>query len=99
MNICSKIKKCGKFVFRIFSEDAFKPYTETFLNKYSISFPQQLEKRSLKTKEEILELASISNLNDIKIEQFDIRYPLSIEEWWNLLDSSGYKGLLTQIIP
>jgi ubiquinone/menaquinone biosynthesis C-methylase UbiE len=101
MNICSKIKKGGKFVFSTFTKDAFEPYTKNFLdmleNEYCITFPQKLEKRSLKTKKEILELASISNPNDIKIEQFNIRYPLSIEEWWSLLDSSGYKGLLNQL--
>jgi ubiquinone/menaquinone biosynthesis C-methylase UbiE len=101
INICKKIKKGGMFVFSTFTEDAFEPYTKTFLDmlesEYSTSFPQQLEKRSLKTKEEILELASISNPRNIEIEQFNIRYPLDIEEWWNLLEVCGYKGLLNQL--
>ena len=100
-NICNIIKPNGKFIFSSFTEDAFNPYTNIFLdllkNSYSIEPPKRLENRLLKTVKEVKELAIIGNPKDIDVKHFQIRYPLSIDEWWSLLNSTGYEGLLSQL--
>jgi len=100
-NICNIIKPNGKFIFSSFTEDAFKPYTDIFLdllkNSYNIQPPKRLESRLLKTVKEAKELAVIGNPKDIDVKHFQIRYPLSIDEWWSLLNSTGYEGLLSQL--
>ena len=100
-NICNIIKQNGKFIFSSFTDEAFNPYTDIFLdllkNSYSIEPPKRLENKLLKTAKEIEELATIVNQKNINIEHFQIRYQLTIDEWWSLLNSTGYKGLLSRL--
>ena len=100
-NICNIIKPNGKFIFSSFTDDAFNPYTNIFLdllkNSYNIEPPKRLENRLLKTVKEVEELAKTTNPKNLHIEHFQIRYPLSIDEWWSLLNSTGYEGLLSQL--
>jgi len=33
----------------------------------------------------------------IDISDVNIKFPMSIDEWWKLLNSTGYQGLLSQL--
>jgi len=100
-NICNIIKPNGKFIFSSFTDEAFNPYTNIFLdllkNSYDIEPPRRINNRLLKTVREIEELITISSPKDTNIKHFKIRYQLSIDEWWSLLNSTGYEGLLSQL--
>ncbi len=100
-DISKRISKKGKFIFSIFTKDAFQPYTKTFLeilkNNYNIQLPNKLEGISLDTKEDIEELASLINPSTVETEYFKIRMDLSIEQWWDLINSSGFKAFISQL--
>ena len=102
-SLIKKIKKGGLFVFSSFSYNAFQPYAMIFLdlldNEYGIRPPEKIKSRLLETKEEINELARQVNPQDIEVIEFEIRYPMDIEEWWQLLNTTGYSGLLKQLDP
>ena len=100
-DISKKIKKGGKFIFSTFTKDAFQPYSKTFLNflenNYNIKSPQGLADKSLETKQDIEKLAKLINPQNTEIEIFKIRLDLTIDNWWKLLNSSGFKGLIDQL--
>lgn len=99
--VCSRLNDGGKFVFSTFSQNAFQPYSKIFLEmlekNYDVKPPDTIEKRQLNSKNEIEELSSQVNHKTIEIKDIDIRFPMRINEWWELLNSTGYQGLLTQL--
>ena len=98
--ICRTIKLGGMFVFSSFTKEAFNPYAELFLRRlevdYKIEAPTRLRER-LKTKQQIEELAAVSNHKSVKVEHHPIRYSITTSEWWSLLNNAGYKSLLDQL--
>ncbi len=99
-SLCRKIKRGGRFIFSSFTRDAFNPYAELFLQRlekdYQIEAPKASRKR-LKTIKQMKALAELSEPQKIEIEHYPIRYPITVEEWWSLLNNAGYKGLLDQL--
>lgn len=100
-DVCARLKEGGKFVFSTFNENAFQPYSKIFLDmlesNYSVKSPSRLEKRQLTTKDEIEELSCQVKYKALHVHNADIRFPMSINEWWKLLNSTGYSGLLSQL--
>jgi ubiquinone/menaquinone biosynthesis C-methylase UbiE len=100
-DVCSKLKTGSKFVFSTFRENAFQPYSKIFLEmlekNYNISAPKRLEKKQLQSEEEIAQLSSLVPYQNLQIHPIDIRFAMSIDEWWKLLNSTGYQGLLNQL--
>jgi ubiquinone/menaquinone biosynthesis C-methylase UbiE len=98
--ICKTIRPGGKFIFSSFTDEAFNPYAELFLNRlesdYGIEAPSRLRER-LKNKGQIEELVSSYKCKDVNIVYFPIRYPISVCDWWSLLNNAGYKSLLNQL--
>jgi len=66
-------------------------------NNYNIKLPTKLEGISLDTKEDIEQLASLINPSTVETEYFKIRMDLSIEQWWDLINSSGFKAFISQL--
>ncbi|WP_415397063.1 methyltransferase domain-containing protein [Sulfurimonas sp. CS5] len=100
-DVCSKLKIGGKFVFSTFNENAFQPYSKIFLDmlesNYGIKPPNSIEKRQLTSKDEIIEFSCQVKYKNLDVNDIDIRFPMSVKEWWELLNSTGYQGLLTQL--
>ena len=100
-NVCSMLKENGKFVFSTFRENAFEPYSKIFLEmietNYGIRYPQSIERRLLNTRGEIQELVSQVRDTKLEIHDLDIKFPMSINEWWKLVNSTSFKGLLNQL--
>jgi ubiquinone/menaquinone biosynthesis C-methylase UbiE len=101
LNICNHIKENGQFIFTTFTNEAFEPYVgifkEILQKEFDISYPKQLDENSLQSKEEIQNLTKLSNHKSMQIQDIEIIYTLSIEQWWDLLNTSGYKGLIMQL--
>ncbi|MES9942558.1 MAG: methyltransferase domain-containing protein [Candidatus Thiodiazotropha sp. 6PLUC2] len=102
LSISKTIKPGGTFAFSSFTEEAFNPYAESFLKRletdYKVVAPSRLRER-LKTEQHINELIAIGNYQNFFVELYPIRYSLTINEWWSLLNNAGYKSLIDQLSP
>jgi ubiquinone/menaquinone biosynthesis C-methylase UbiE len=100
--ICNTVKPGGKLILSSFTEAAFNPYAELFLNRlkseYDLSPPTQIKDR-LKSREKWSELAETGHYKRIEVEEYPIRYPITVDDWWDLLNSAGYKALLDRLEP
>ncbi|MCG7985494.1 MAG: class I SAM-dependent methyltransferase [Candidatus Thiodiazotropha lotti] len=100
--ICKTVKPGGQLICSSFTNAAFNPYAELFLDrlktKYDLSPPGEIKDR-LKTAQNWQTLVESSDYTDLEIIEEPIRYPVSVDEWWGLLNSAGYKSLLDQLKP
>ncbi|MCG7873356.1 MAG: class I SAM-dependent methyltransferase [Candidatus Thiodiazotropha lotti] len=100
--ICKTVKPGGQLIGSSFTNAAFNPYAELFLDrlktKYDLSPPGEIKDR-LKTAKNWQALVESSDYTDLEIIEEPIRYPVSVDEWWGLLNSAGYKSLLDQLKP
>ncbi|MBV2091020.1 MAG: class I SAM-dependent methyltransferase [Candidatus Thiodiazotropha sp. (ex Ctena orbiculata)] len=100
--ICKTVKPGGQLICSSFTDAAFNPYAELFLHRlkteYDVSPPGELKDR-LKTAKNWQTLAESSDYADLVIIEEPIRYPVSVDEWWELLNSAAYKSLLDQLKP
>ncbi len=93
------LKPNGKLAFSSFTTNAFTPFEKMFaelLKEYKVEMPK-LSKTKLKTNEQIYDLCQEVSAENISITSHKIRYKIGINDWWSLLNSAGYKGLLNQI--
>ncbi|MGD9968849.1 MAG: class I SAM-dependent methyltransferase [Sulfuricurvum sp.] len=100
-DISARLSDGGKFIFSTFTDQAFQPYSKLFLEMlerdYTIVPPKRIEKRQLTTKGEIKTLCECIAYDALEIHNVEIVFPMDIHEWWKLLNSTGYKGLLAQL--
>ena len=93
------LKPGGQLAFSTFTADAFTPHSETFLallKEYGVEAPE-LSRRRLHNKDEIRSLCSRAGTDEPEVITHTLRYAISTDEWWKLLNSAGYKALLDQI--
>jgi len=99
-SLCEMIKKDGKFIFSSFTKDAFEPYASTFFDTlekdYKIEFPKRAS-GLLNTKKDIEILVLNKQTLQYEIEEVEISYDITVEQWWELLNSAGYKTLLNKL--
>lgn len=102
-DVCGMLKEDGKFIFSTFSENAFQPYSKIFLEmleeNYGIKPPQRLENRKLSSQDEIQAFSSQVTHKKLEVREVEIKFPMQIQEWWKLLNSTGYQGLLISLNP
>jgi ubiquinone/menaquinone biosynthesis C-methylase UbiE len=100
-DISERLSDEGKFIFSTFTDQAFQPYSKIFLElleqNYNIAPPKRIEKRQLTTQDEIETLCAHIEYDSLEIHDIEIVFPMEINEWWELLNSTGYKGLLNQL--
>ncbi|MES9990794.1 MAG: class I SAM-dependent methyltransferase [Candidatus Thiodiazotropha sp.] len=98
--MCKAIRPGGMFLFSSFTDAAFNPHAELFLNRlqhdYNIEAPSRIRER-LKTPQQIEALAATSGFKSIDVIHEPIRYPITTAEWWSLLNTAGFKSLLDQL--
>ncbi len=100
--IIDKIKPRGIFAFSVFTPDAFQPFAELFLKRLERDYAIAPPKRStsdLKTIQQIKTLAAFAKYQKITIESYSIRYQISPDDWWSMLNNAGYKGLISALSP
>lgn len=99
-SLCKMIKKEGKFIFSSFTQEAFEPYSSLFFESLEQMYNIEAPKRTitlLDTKKEIQTLVQNYKPFDFKIEEVQISYLITVDDWWQLLNSAGYKALLNQL--
>lgn len=100
-DIYNRLTKNGVFAFSTFTQEAFQPYGKMFLDllskDYDIKPPETIEKRLLETKDEIEQFVKQVPQIKYEINEIQIQYPMQINKWWDLLNTTGYQGLLTQL--
>jgi len=100
-DVMARLSENGAFIFSTFKTNAFEPYVEIFLDRlkagYNIAPPNRIEKRQLKTIEEIEAFTSQITHKGLNIHDTPIRFPMDIDEWWALLQTTGYSGLISQL--
>ncbi len=99
--ICSKLKRGGRFVFSTFAKEAFYPYAEKFLEllkKYGVEAPEMSRAR-LQEEQQIRTLCAQAQADSILVDKHEIRYEVTVDDWWALINNGGYKSLLDQVEP
>jgi len=97
------LKRRGMVIFTTFTAKAFSPSSEILmplLEKYGSSSAKEYDMdkwENLKHKKDISRLCALSFVNDMEIEMKEIRYDMSIDEWWELMNNTGYKGMLMEL--
>lgn len=99
-NFLSLLKENGVFVFSSFNKDAFAPYSDMFMDTlakdYKLEYPKG-GKNFLDTNEQIEELVSSAGDFKFEIQELQISKKITVEQWWELLNTAGYKGMLNQL--
>lgn len=102
-SLLSLLKPRGIVIFTSFTANAFKPSDEillTLLEKYGSSTAKEYDMdkwENLKTKKDIERLCTLSYVTTMEIETKEISYGMSIDEWWELINNTGYKGMLMEL--
>ena len=88
-------------IFSSFNHDAFMPFSEMFLDllrEYGQQIPE-LSRTKLQTEEEIFDLCKRAGVENVEIESHKIGYEIKPDDWWSMLNSAGYKGLINGLEP
>lgn len=90
----------GTVIFSTFASDAFSPLTGLFrerLKQYDILIPDEKWFR-LSKEEECHQLLNDAGFTNIKTQSLQLGYHLlNIDDWWEILWNTGYRGLLNQL--
>jgi malonyl-CoA O-methyltransferase len=99
------LEKEGILIFTSFTSKAFNPSSDILLQllkKYGSNSAKEYERdnwENLKKVEDIERLCNMADINNVVIESKIIRYGMSIDEWWELFNNTGYKGMLMELSP
>lgn len=102
-SLVAMLKPRGAVIFTSFTTQAFKPSDEILLpllRKYGshTAIEHDMDNwKNLKTKKDIERLSALSYVNDMKMQTREIRYGMSVDGWWELLNNTGYKGMLMEL--
>ena len=101
--LVSLLKEGGMVIFSTFTAKAFAPSDEILLpllKKYGASTAQAYEMgkwENLQTTRDIEKLCQLAEVENAEITSKEIRYGMSVDEWWELLNNTGYKGMLMEL--
>ena len=102
-SLVSLLKMEGIVVFTSFTAKAFGLSDEIFLpllEKYGSQRAKEYDMNkweNLKEVKDIERLCALAEVNIPDIQTKAIRYGMSLDEWWELLNNTGYKGMLTEL--
>ena len=97
------LKTDGIVVFTSFTAKAFSPSNEILLpllKKYGSKSAMEYDMdkwENLKQVKDIEYLCELAKVNAPEIQSKTICYGMSLDEWWELLNNTGYKGMLMEL--
>lgn len=102
-NLMGLLRKGGSLVFTSFKEGAFSPSSDillallqTYASPTALAYDADSWDK-LKKEEDIHHLATQAGVEHIQIDAKKIRYDMGVFEWWELLNNTGYKGMLMEL--
>jgi trans-aconitate methyltransferase len=93
----------GLVIFTTFTTQAFTPSNEILLElmrEHGSATAHEYEMdrwENLKECKDIERLCKLSETQNSDIVSKTIRYDMSLDEWWELLNNTGYKGMLMEL--
>jgi ubiquinone/menaquinone biosynthesis C-methylase UbiE len=100
--IAALVRTGGTIAICNFQEEYFTPLRELMLQRlvaYGVQLPPQTWQR-IATEAGCRELFARAGLDDVRVERKNMGYYLaSAEQWWELIWSAGFRGLLQQLSP
>lgn len=97
------LNKDGIVIFTTFLAKAFSPSSEILLpllDKYGSPTAKEYDMHkweNLKQVKDIEHLCKEADVSDVEIRSKEIRYGLSVDEWWELFNNTAYKGMLMEL--
>jgi len=97
------LKPGGIVIFTSFTQMAFKVSNEILLPllvKYGSSSAKEYDMHkweNLKYTKDIEKLCDLANVNLLEVQSKEIRYGMSVDAWWELMNNTGYKGMLMEL--
>jgi len=97
------LKEGGIVVFTSFTQEAFNPSSDILLEllrKYGSNSAKEYDGdkwENLRCKEDIERLCSMAGIESVNISTKDISYGMSVDEWWELFNNTGFKGMLMEL--
>ena len=101
--LVSLLKENGIVIFTSFLAKAFSPSNEILLpllEKYGSPSAKEYDMdkwENLKHPKDIEHLCTLADISDMHIQVKEIRYGMSLDAWWELLNNTGYKGMLMEL--
>jgi len=101
--LISLLRPRGIVIFTSFTAQSFAPANEILLpllQKYGSSTAQEYDVdkwENLKNKEDIERLCTLAFVTEMEIRTKEIRYSMKIDAWWELLNNTGFKGMLMEL--
>jgi len=101
--LVSLLNDKGFVIFTSFTAQAFTPSNEILLKlmrEHGSATAHEYEMdrwENLKEVKDIERLCRLSETDNCDIESKKIRYDMSLDEWWELLNNTGYKGMLMEL--
>ena len=101
--LTEQLKPNGKLIFTSFLKEAFSPTVNLLLEllrKHGSTSAKEYEVdkwENLKNRADIEHLCHEAGIEDFSIEAKEIRYDLDLNEWWELLNNTGFKGMLMEL--
>jgi ubiquinone/menaquinone biosynthesis C-methylase UbiE len=100
IHIAQKVKPGGRMICSSFTESAFQPIQEIFLDhleEYGVERPPISWKR-IADEEKSAALFNIAGLTNIQFQRHNAGYYLQdAGQWWNVVWNAGYRGLVSQL--
>ena len=101
--LMKQLKPNGKLIFTSFLQKAFTPTTDIFLPllaQYGSTSAKEYQPnkwQNLKQVADIERLCAEADITNYKINIKKIRYGLSKDAWWELLNNTGFSGMLREL--
>lgn len=90
----------GKLIFSTFAADAFSPLTDLFkqrMESYGIAVDSEAWLR-VSEEQQCHQLLEQAGYSDIKVEEKQLGYHLlNVDDWWEILWNTGYRGFINQL--
>jgi ubiquinone/menaquinone biosynthesis C-methylase UbiE len=102
-SLVAHLRPNGIVIFTTFTAEAFSPSSEILLPllvQYGSPSAKEYDVdswKNLKHKKDIERLCQMALVGDVNVQTKDIRYGLSVDEWWELMNNTGFKGMLLEL--
>ncbi|MCK4706084.1 MAG: methyltransferase type 11, partial [Gammaproteobacteria bacterium] len=99
-NIARTVKPGGKIAITSFTEDAFSPMADIFIQRYETTGRQvpALSWKRLASEELLREQFNAVGITNVSVHHEPLGYQMTdAQMWWDVVWNAGWRGLLNQL--